>query len=252
MRTTLRLAIVWLLVAIPSIAVAEGDDTPMKPEAKQHFESGSAHYNLGEYDEAVAEFKAAYRAEQRSQFLWGIAQAERLKGDCATAIRSYEAFLRSSPTEEGAKLALDQIAVCKKKLEDQPAPPPKPVEPPPVPRPVTTPPPPPPSPSSQGAWLTGHLLVWSGAALAIAGGVTLVIADRRMSSVASQPAYGDYITTRDSTKTLQEIGVGVAAVGGVLAAVGVTGFLVRGHHESSSVSITLAPSGTGLAVAGRF
>jgi hypothetical protein len=50
-----------------------------KPEAIAHFERGSRHYQEGRYDEAIAEYEAAYRAQPHPSVLYNIAQAhERL------------------------------------------------------------------------------------------------------------------------------------------------------------------------------
>jgi tetratricopeptide (TPR) repeat protein len=95
---------------------ASATATAMTPEAREHFDRGSVHYNLGEYDQAIVAFRAAYRSEPRIQFLWAIAQSERLKGDCRAAIRSYESFLRSGPTQVGAGLAWSEIAGCQAQL----------------------------------------------------------------------------------------------------------------------------------------
>ena len=50
------LLILGLLVS----SVAHADPKADKAEATKHYELGKRHYNLNEWDDAIAEFKAAY------------------------------------------------------------------------------------------------------------------------------------------------------------------------------------------------
>jgi hypothetical protein len=47
--------------------------------------SGNKHFELAEYDAAIADFKEAYRIGDAPGYLYNIAQAYRLKGDCRNA-----------------------------------------------------------------------------------------------------------------------------------------------------------------------
>lgn len=232
----------------------------MDPKAKERFDKGSAHYNLGEYDKAITEFKEAYRIEPRPQFLWAIAQSHRLKGDYAAAIRGYEAFLRAGPTQSGAALALEQITLCQTKLANAPAPesPPPPAQPSVIvksPEAATAPRTPPPAQRWRGD-LAGHALLWTGVAALVAGGALLVIGDVSIAGVASQETYGGYLDARGNARTLQYAGIGLLAGGGALAASGLIRFGVVADHERKgrvpSVSGSVTPTGAALWVAGAF
>jgi tetratricopeptide (TPR) repeat protein len=256
-----RILLVLAIVVAPLAARADTPEPPWNPEAKKHYDRGTMHYNMGEYDEAITEFKEAYRAEMRPTILWAIASSQRLKGDCKSAIRTYEAFIRSKPTEEGAQKALAKIDECKVQLDaeakkaqldaetrqkQEPAPKVDTR----VKEPVAPPSPPPVKVTRRGSWTLGHVLVWSGAAIAVGGGVALILGDHQMSTAASAPDFGTYTTRRDGARSLQYVGVGMLAGGGVLAAIGITGFLARGREHAPVVSVT--PQGASIGFAGRF
>src|SRR5215471_6877228 len=89
-------------------------------EAKQLTEQGLAHYNVGEYDKAVDEFKRAYLLSKTPALLFNIAQAQRLKGDCKEALQSYKAYLRADPSANRAKIEA-RIAEMEKCVKEKPA-----------------------------------------------------------------------------------------------------------------------------------
>jgi tetratricopeptide (TPR) repeat protein len=60
-------------------------------------QEGRRHYDLREWDEAIAEFKQAYKRDPSAAALFNIAQSYRQKGDCAAAAGSYKAYLRNYP-----------------------------------------------------------------------------------------------------------------------------------------------------------
>src|SRR5690242_15095704 len=84
-------------MATSSVALAKAPEDPKIAEAKQHFESGMAHFNLQEYKAAVDEFEAAYRLRPDPVFLYNIAQAYRLDDHAEQALHFYKAYLRSAP-----------------------------------------------------------------------------------------------------------------------------------------------------------
>jgi tetratricopeptide (TPR) repeat protein len=64
---------------------------------RKHYKDGSTHYDLAEYDQAVVEFKEAYRLSNDPAYLFNIAQAYRLAKNCPEAVRFYERFLAVAP-----------------------------------------------------------------------------------------------------------------------------------------------------------
>ncbi len=99
-------AIACLLAATVVAAAAPRDD------AQRRFEIGLRHYAVAAYDAAIAEFKAAYELEPRPSFLYNLAQAERLSGDCERAIVTYRTFLRTRPARAWAEAAQGNIDRC--------------------------------------------------------------------------------------------------------------------------------------------
>src|SRR4051812_14843514 len=84
--------------AIPSVApAAEGGN---EKEARELFTQGQLHYSLGEYDEAIVQFRRAYELTAAPGLLFNIAQAHRLAGQCKRAIDVYRHFIRLAPESE--------------------------------------------------------------------------------------------------------------------------------------------------------
>ncbi|MGZ3425906.1 MAG: tetratricopeptide repeat protein [Polyangia bacterium] len=81
-----------LVCALAGIAFADN-----KEAAKESYSEGKRHYDLGEYDAALAAFKKAYLNYEEPVFLFNIAQCYRALGDRPGAVRSYRAFLRNWP-----------------------------------------------------------------------------------------------------------------------------------------------------------
>lgn len=86
------LAAVIVLVAAPGVALA--DD---KAAAREFYRKGTQHYELGEYQEALEQFKSAYRAYPEPSLLFNIGQAYRQLGDKEKAIGSYRMYLIKLP-----------------------------------------------------------------------------------------------------------------------------------------------------------
>jgi len=93
-RHLVALAVLALAVAwCPSMAFAE-DDAAV---AKAHYETGVRHFDLSEYEPALAEFKEAYRNKPDPVFLYNIAQCHRKLGHVDEAITFYQSYLRRAP-----------------------------------------------------------------------------------------------------------------------------------------------------------
>jgi tetratricopeptide (TPR) repeat protein len=91
MRNTTRILVLALLVALPALA-----DDPPALVARQHYQRGTALFNLGEWDEAAAEYKEAYKALPEPVFLYNIAQAYRLAGDLPKAAFFYNSYAHNA------------------------------------------------------------------------------------------------------------------------------------------------------------
>src|SRR6185312_1826267 len=90
------LAVVVALVVLAPTVRAAGDADKLQ-EAKDHYDRGMAHYELGEFGPAVDEFKAAYALSQAPGLLFNLAQASRLGKDYEQALHFYRTYLRVRP-----------------------------------------------------------------------------------------------------------------------------------------------------------
>ena len=83
------------LVAI-LVGAAQADEDPTV-QARQLFDSGRRHFDLAEYDAALADFKEAYRTKDDPVFLYNIALCHRLLGQKAEALRLFKNYLQRRP-----------------------------------------------------------------------------------------------------------------------------------------------------------
>jgi tetratricopeptide (TPR) repeat protein len=96
----MKVRLVLLLALLVSrIAVAQEDKTK---EAAAKYESGMAHYHLGEWDAAINDWQAGFRARPRPEFLYNIAQAYRAARRPERALQFYQSYLTMQPDAPNA------------------------------------------------------------------------------------------------------------------------------------------------------
>lgn len=150
--------------------------------AKRLFNQGQIHYSLGEYDQAISQFRAAYQLSFAPGLLFNIAQAYRLKGDCRQALEIYKHFLRLAPDAPTHVEAESQVSSLEQRCRGaEAAPVPAPASPPPggtAPVLVDANPPAaqkPEQPAAPPRWSTrgkvAAVLLGAGAAVGVAAGV---------------------------------------------------------------------------------
>ncbi|HEY1584446.1 MAG TPA: hypothetical protein VGH63_02090 [Polyangia bacterium] len=81
-----------LVLALGGVAAADEGS-----QAKHFFVSGSKHFDLGEYSDALNDFKEGYRLKDDPVFLYNIAQCHRLLNQNTEALRAYKTYLRRAP-----------------------------------------------------------------------------------------------------------------------------------------------------------
>jgi tetratricopeptide (TPR) repeat protein len=86
----------WIVLSALSLASPAAADPP-ESDAKRLYEAGTKAYDLGNYDKAIADYKAAYEAKNEPAFLYNLGQCYRLKNDVAQALFFYRAYLRRQP-----------------------------------------------------------------------------------------------------------------------------------------------------------
>ncbi len=112
----MRALVLAAVVALGSAAVAAPAD--------ELLERGLRSYAVGRYDEAIAAFQRGYELAPHADFLYALGQAQRMKGDCRAAVKSYRAYLRTAPPERAAAPARENLERCERELANEPPPPP--------------------------------------------------------------------------------------------------------------------------------
>src|SRR6476620_10475240 len=92
----LRFVFLALALLAGTVAHAQAADD-RAAQAKQHYESGMARFQLEEWDAAIDEWQAGFRIKPVPQFLYNIAQAYRLSKRWEKAISFYQKYLRMDP-----------------------------------------------------------------------------------------------------------------------------------------------------------
>lgn len=117
-----------LLVALLAFSsAAHADDAA---DAKMHYQKATAHYAVGEYREAAAEYEAAYKAKQDPALLYNAAQSHRLANDNQKALLLYRNIVKLYPTSKYAAESKDRIEKLEQAIATTQSPPnqPAPVE----------------------------------------------------------------------------------------------------------------------------
>jgi hypothetical protein len=114
------LAVCWALAGVARAAAGNSGPTS-GGSAKELYDGGRTNYNLGHFEEALADFEKAYRVRHDPVFLFNIAQCQRSLHRYEEAARSYRTYLReannipAATRDQVQKLAADMD----KALEEQ-------------------------------------------------------------------------------------------------------------------------------------
>jgi tetratricopeptide (TPR) repeat protein len=105
------LATILLLTLASASAWAQVQGTPeAKQKARDFFRTGTQHYDLGEFPEALHDFKEAYRFYEEPIFLFNIGQCHRQMGQKEQAIRFFKVYLSKNPNAVNKADVKDMIA----------------------------------------------------------------------------------------------------------------------------------------------
>lgn len=117
--------LVGLAFFAPGRAARAGDEE----EAKLHFEKAQTAYKLGQFEEAIREYEAAYRAMPDAAFLFNIAQSQRQQYRLDKkpfrlhkALSLYKSYLREMPqasNRETVQKLIDELHQLLSSMEDQ-------------------------------------------------------------------------------------------------------------------------------------
>jgi tetratricopeptide (TPR) repeat protein len=114
----MKIIISLLLAALVLAPAMPGWTQPLSlKEARASYEEGARHYDLGEYAEALASFRDAYRAKDDPAFLFNIAQCLRKLNRLDEASYFYRSYLRRAPDADNR----EKVERHLKDIEDQAA-----------------------------------------------------------------------------------------------------------------------------------
>lgn len=103
----------------PAPPAAGSPDDEKKAKAKAAYEKGLGHYNLGEFDLAIAAFKEAYAISNAPGLLFNVAQSYRLKKDYEQASYFYTTYLRLKPDAANRADVEARLEEMEKMIEEQ-------------------------------------------------------------------------------------------------------------------------------------
>jgi hypothetical protein len=115
-QVSLRGVVVAVLLGATTAAAEDAH-----AQAQQLFKRGVQLYDAQRYPEAIDSFRAGYALEARPEFLFAMAQAQRLSGDCKNAVSAYRAFIRAGATPKQVAAVQAHIDACNSELARAPA-----------------------------------------------------------------------------------------------------------------------------------
>jgi len=102
-------ALLALAIALPLVARA-GEPTQSqkaREKARAYIKKARALYDQEKYDEAIAEYEAAYKIVGVTDILFNMGQILRTKGDKPAAVKAYRRYLATDPSGGHAEEARD-------------------------------------------------------------------------------------------------------------------------------------------------
>ncbi len=260
-RRVLSTALVASLAApATAVAAAPGRAGVTDREALAHADAAESAFRVGDYAKAAVHFKAAYAIEQRPELLYAWAQVERLAGNHRVAAGLYEAFLEQAPDSGSAGEARAHMIEMRALMGDDPEPVDTlPVDTEPTEQDPEQDPEDDEEPGSplQGEWLAPTLL-GVGAAVAIAGGVVMILGRNRVSESRTAPTEQAYFAEIDTGRQIYYAGAGTLGAGGLIMVGGAIRYALvarRGGkptEKKTQAAAVVTRTGFGLSLSGRF
>lgn len=280
------LIVVLALSLVCGRAGADQSDERARASAREHYAKGTSFFDLGRYDDAVAEYALAYEAKNEPSLLYNIGQAHRLANRPALALRFYKMYLTRLPDAPNRDEVESKIAALERVVAQQKTSPTPPREPsvahartaPTTPAVTTTPPvattplaapttpmsttPPSDVASSarigRGKRVAGVIIAAAGLAI-VGGGVASGVLAKNASdeiSAANRNHQPYDAATYNTGKTEQILEGVLLGVGGAALVTGGVLYFV-GRHEAkraqvATVAPMVSPTSAGLAVRGSF
>jgi tetratricopeptide (TPR) repeat protein len=105
-----------LAIACLLCGVARADDLE---DARRHARNGSSAFELGNFDEAIREYTAAYKLKSDPAILYNLAQAHRIANHPSEALHFYKMFLSRMPEAPNRAEVTAKIEALVKLVEEQ-------------------------------------------------------------------------------------------------------------------------------------
>jgi tetratricopeptide (TPR) repeat protein len=240
-------------------ARAEARTPREEAQARELYKKGMTHYQLGELDKAIEEFKQAYEITSAPALLFNLAQVHRMKKNLPDALYFYKMYLRLEPNAGNRKDVEGLIAETQARLDEEERAKQQQQQQQVAPVVVTPPPAPVPVPEVRAAPRATHwkAKLWSGVALAavglgaLAGGIALgasAASDADQLARASaqgtnsyngpnQALYRDGQNAQAASTALYVTAGALVATGAVLGALGL--------HDRAAARVAVVPSVNG-------
>ena len=235
-----------ILVCLALAGPALADD---KSDAAARYEKGIELYTAKEYAKAIGELKAAYDLDARPEYLYALAQAVRLSGNCVGALPLYKEFLDKDPPPELAAPARDLVKLCEEAIKPPEAP---------APAAPAAPEKAPPPPDDRRAWWKdpiGGALVGTGS-IALGVGVTFwILSSSSQKDAEDAETYQDYKDHIEKAQSRRTIAIASLVAGTALVGGGVARYLMlpkARDKEPAALTFYFDGAEGGLVVAGEF
>jgi tetratricopeptide (TPR) repeat protein len=123
-----RVACLFLTLIVLAPTASRAEDRAPDEIARRHHERATTFYNLGQFEEAIGEYRKGYEQKADPVFLYNIAQAYRQLGALDRALFFYRRYLSTlpgapnRPQVEQLVVELDQLVAAQERARS-PAPP---------------------------------------------------------------------------------------------------------------------------------
>lgn len=265
-RAVTAALVVSLAAPVTAAAAAPGRHGATEPEALAHLDAAESAFQAGDYDTATVHFKAAYAAEQRPEILYAWAQVERIAGNYRVAAGLYEAFFEQAPESRSAGQARAHAIEMRALAGGEPDPSEQ--------DPDDTEEDPDdteqdpgdteqdlgddePGSPLKGEWIAPALL-GAGAAIAIAGGVIMVLGRNRVAASSTTPTEQAYFSEISAGRQVYYAGAATLGAGGLIMVGGAIRYALvarsgaKPKPKKTQAAAVVTRTGFGLSLSGRF
>lgn len=245
-----------IALVVGLVGPARAQPRPLNEVAKAEMDRGLERLAARDFAAAITAFDAGYAIDPDPRFLYDKAQAQRLGGDCRSALDSYKAFLASDPPKAQAEVAQLNITRCEQVIAASHTTPIEVVEPKheqvetvEPPRPVDVPKPPPSQPwwrDNVGLGLLGTGMISVGVSIGF-----VLSARASADETATESNLQDWLSSRDAWQRDQIVAGITAGVGAaLLLGAGFRFWSASGDHVV--VTPAPAPGGAVMMLGGRW